>query len=65
VDSSGGEWGSLAAPGQNGMLSVVASIYWWGCAEKALGQVTHSEEWGKAAVDTIIVLHGLPTMPHS
>ncbi|KAJ7802506.1 hypothetical protein B0H14DRAFT_2385399 [Mycena olivaceomarginata] len=65
VDSSGGEWGSLAAPGPNGMLSVVASIYWWGCAEKALGQVTRSEEWGKAAADTIIVLRGLQNTPRS
>ncbi|KAJ7678452.1 hypothetical protein B0H14DRAFT_2238840, partial [Mycena olivaceomarginata] len=31
----GADWGPLAAAaatGQNGMLSVVATLYWWGCA---------------------------------
>ncbi|KAJ7081899.1 hypothetical protein C8R43DRAFT_1142883 [Mycena crocata] len=28
-----GEWGDLVAPGPNGMLSVVATLYWWGYAD--------------------------------
>ncbi|KAJ7831671.1 hypothetical protein B0H13DRAFT_1479171, partial [Mycena leptocephala] len=30
----GADWGKLASPGQNGILSVVAALYWWACAEK-------------------------------
>ncbi|KAJ7040099.1 hypothetical protein C8F04DRAFT_924800, partial [Mycena alexandri] len=26
------EWGTLASAGQNGVLSVVAALYWWGIA---------------------------------
>ncbi|KAJ7800261.1 hypothetical protein B0H14DRAFT_2276923, partial [Mycena olivaceomarginata] len=29
---NGADWGVLAVPGQNGLLSVVACLYWWGCA---------------------------------
>ncbi|KAJ7016359.1 hypothetical protein C8F04DRAFT_924426, partial [Mycena alexandri] len=34
------EWGKLRVPGQNGLLSVVAALYWWGVAESA-----RSREW--------------------
>ncbi|KAJ7680841.1 hypothetical protein DFH06DRAFT_973383 [Mycena polygramma] len=53
------DWGLLAVPGQNGVLSVVATLYWWGCAEKAKGIASRSAGWEEAALDTIWVLRGL------
>ncbi|KAH7905084.1 hypothetical protein BJ138DRAFT_1018193 [Hygrophoropsis aurantiaca] len=59
----GAEWGELKCPGVNGMLSVVASIYWWGCA--VLGRVEgvvdsgSREEWESAQADVTWVLEGL------
>ncbi|KAJ7038754.1 hypothetical protein C8F04DRAFT_912887, partial [Mycena alexandri] len=32
LEEEGTEWGTLASPGQNGMLSVMAALYWWGIA---------------------------------
>ncbi|KAJ7066086.1 hypothetical protein C8F01DRAFT_943908, partial [Mycena amicta] len=32
-DVDGGDWDPLNAPGQNGMLLVVASLFWWGRTE--------------------------------
>ncbi|KAJ7437306.1 hypothetical protein B0H11DRAFT_1722912 [Mycena galericulata] len=48
----GEDWGGLVAPGQNGLLSVVAALYWWACAEK-------SDGWEAAVADTIWVMRGL------
>ncbi|KAJ7457582.1 hypothetical protein B0H11DRAFT_1738353, partial [Mycena galericulata] len=48
----GQDWGGLVAPGPNGLLSVVAALYWWACARK-------SEGWYAAVADTLWVLEGL------
>ncbi|KAJ7184013.1 hypothetical protein B0H12DRAFT_970923, partial [Mycena haematopus] len=47
------DWGPLAVWGQNGLLSVVAAMYWWGCAEEKIGLSTRSVEWEEAAADLI------------
>jgi hypothetical protein len=51
----GVQWEKLVFPGQNGMLSVVATLYWWGCAEQAR-RVTASNGWQEAVMDTTWVL---------
>jgi hypothetical protein len=53
------DWGKLVVPGQNGLLSVVATLYWWAVAEKKAGTLTPSVGWGEAVVDTTFVLRGL------
>ncbi|KAJ7731015.1 hypothetical protein B0H16DRAFT_1270760, partial [Mycena metata] len=39
------EWGKLIVPGQNGLLSVVAALYWWGVAEMEAGGSARSSGW--------------------
>ncbi|KAJ7017138.1 hypothetical protein C8F04DRAFT_907552, partial [Mycena alexandri] len=39
------DWGKLIVPGQNGLLSVVAALYWWGVAEKEAGRSARSSGW--------------------
>ncbi|KAJ7646084.1 hypothetical protein DFH06DRAFT_997880 [Mycena polygramma] len=53
------DWEGLAVPGQNGLLSVVATIYWWGCAEKEKGMSSRSAGWEEAVTDVIWVFRGL------
>ncbi|KAJ7810008.1 hypothetical protein B0H14DRAFT_2379361, partial [Mycena olivaceomarginata] len=50
------DWGSLQTSGQNGLLSVVATLYWWGCAEKGLGEGNATSDWNDAVADTTWVL---------
>ncbi|KAJ6457182.1 hypothetical protein C8R47DRAFT_995805 [Mycena vitilis] len=52
----GADWAVLDVPGQNGMLTVVATLYWWGCAEKRRGESARSEGWERAATDVAFVL---------
>ncbi|KAJ7458370.1 hypothetical protein B0H11DRAFT_1671726, partial [Mycena galericulata] len=44
-------WEGLVAPGQNGFLSVVATLYWWACAEKAQPEGMTSTGWEAAVAD--------------
>jgi hypothetical protein len=57
----GGDWEKLAVHGQNGLLSVVATLYWWGFAEKKKeqGVDARSAAWEEAAGDVLCVLRGL------
>ncbi|KAJ7432248.1 hypothetical protein B0H11DRAFT_1669801, partial [Mycena galericulata] len=48
-------WGALVAPGVNGLLSVVATLYWWGYAENAGEEGNCSPGWEEAAADVIWV----------
>ncbi|KAJ7617531.1 hypothetical protein DFH06DRAFT_1012564, partial [Mycena polygramma] len=63
------EWNELAFPGQNGCISVVASLYFWGTSRSALGgggQWTgHARgEWDRAVQDAVWTLEGLEqTLP--
>ncbi|KAJ7470058.1 hypothetical protein B0H11DRAFT_1731058 [Mycena galericulata] len=59
VEAGGEEWGELVCPGLNGFLSVVATLYWWGCAEKAGVEGKISAGWEEAAADVIWVLRSL------
>jgi hypothetical protein len=54
-----GSWEKLVMPGQNRMLSVVATLYWWGYAEKERGLVETSAGWEEAAKDVLSVLREL------
>lgn len=54
----GTDWGTLRAPGQNGMLSVIASLYWWGCAVQDASE-DRRVRWRGAVFDVIWVLQGL------
>jgi hypothetical protein len=49
------EWGKLGFTGQNGVLSVVAALYWWACAERVRG-IQVSSGWRDAVEDTTWVL---------
>ncbi|KAJ7178543.1 hypothetical protein C8R43DRAFT_871984, partial [Mycena crocata] len=56
--SACGNWSTLIAPGMNGMLSVVASLSWWGEAEEKAGTGV-SEGWRAAVKDVIWVFNAL------
>jgi hypothetical protein len=58
VAPEGADWGKLVVAGQNGLLSVVATLYWWGVAEKK-GGVAASASWEEVVTDTTWVLRGL------
>ncbi|KAJ7050766.1 hypothetical protein C8F01DRAFT_1000131 [Mycena amicta] len=57
ADAEGRPWGSMVCPGKNGILSVVASLYWWGSALKRLGKV--SQSWLNAVEDVAWVMEQL------
>ncbi|KAJ7893223.1 hypothetical protein B0H13DRAFT_1474817, partial [Mycena leptocephala] len=48
-------WEKLAVPGQNGLLSVVATLYWWGYAEKKAGMDARSTGWEDAMKEVVAV----------
>lgn len=54
-----GSWDDLHLPGANGLLSVVASLFFWGMAVKAAGK--KSRRWDELVVDTTNVLKQLST----
>ncbi|KAJ7604804.1 hypothetical protein DFH06DRAFT_1020601, partial [Mycena polygramma] len=53
------DWSQLVVPGQNGLLTVMTTLYWWGCAEKGTGMAERSQGWEEAARDVLSVLNGL------
>jgi hypothetical protein len=54
----GDDWDSMTVPGPNGWLSVVACLYWWGCATRgSLGTLSHGYE--EALQDVIFMMDGL------
>lgn len=55
-------WNCLLVPGANGLLGVVASLYWWGCGVVGLEGKQRKEEeggWTKAVEDCTWVLECL------
>ncbi|KAJ7086892.1 hypothetical protein B0H15DRAFT_781927 [Mycena belliarum] len=58
-DSHGDTWSSLRHPGQNGVLSVVASLYWWGKKVTTDGVREDWESWTDAMRDVRWMLCGL------
>ncbi|KAJ7104604.1 hypothetical protein C8R44DRAFT_640076 [Mycena epipterygia] len=51
-------WGGMLG-GQNGVLSVVASLYWWGYAEKMGATGSTQGGWEAAVKDVVWVLTGM------
>jgi hypothetical protein len=63
------DWDCLLVPGANGLLGVVASLYWWGCTVRPLGKLNHThatgamEKWLEAVTDCSgVVEHLISTM---
>ncbi|KAJ7655774.1 hypothetical protein DFH06DRAFT_992196 [Mycena polygramma] len=54
----GADWGKLSSSGQNGVLSVVATLYWWACAEKEKA-VGPSAGWIEAVGDVTWVMRAM------
>ncbi|KAJ7649147.1 hypothetical protein DFH06DRAFT_918972, partial [Mycena polygramma] len=52
-------WSSLRHPGQNGVLSLVATLYWWGKAVEQAGEREDRESWAEAVTDVKWMLRGL------
>ncbi|KAJ7204377.1 hypothetical protein GGX14DRAFT_368798 [Mycena pura] len=56
VDTLGKSWGNLAVYRQNGLLSVVATLYWWGCMEQTRDTGDISAGWLDAVRDMAWVM---------
>lgn len=54
LDKTDGDWDQLRRPGLNGILSVMACLFYWGC--KAQGNMKHCAGWASAVEDCILVL---------
>ncbi|KAJ7029032.1 hypothetical protein C8F04DRAFT_963367 [Mycena alexandri] len=52
-------WNPLRVPGQNGMLSVVAALYWWGLKNSAVGEREDKESWSEAVADVKWMVKGM------
>ncbi|KAJ7186916.1 hypothetical protein C8R46DRAFT_864987, partial [Mycena filopes] len=52
-------WEGMRHPGQNGLLSVVATLYWWGKMVQTEGGKEDRESWTEAVADVKWVLKGL------
>ncbi|KAJ6493870.1 hypothetical protein DFH09DRAFT_946897 [Mycena vulgaris] len=55
---SGENWDTLCHPGQNGLLCLVASLYWWGKTVVG-GERKEREGWAEAVIDVKWMLKGL------
>ncbi|KAJ7490201.1 hypothetical protein B0H11DRAFT_1719305 [Mycena galericulata] len=62
----GNDWDTLWVPGQNGLSSVVASLYFWGSSSRAMGTNGLSvwnrdelERWERAVQDVVWMVEGL------
>lgn len=56
-DTYGEDWHTMIIPGQNGLLSVIAALSWWGSAVKLEGK--GETEWLDAVADVEWMLVGL------
>ncbi|KAJ7704261.1 hypothetical protein B0H16DRAFT_1346804 [Mycena metata] len=54
-----GDWGVLRQPGQNGVLSLVAGVYWWGKKLLVENRSEDRESWEEAVADLKWVVDGL------
>ncbi|KAJ7105137.1 hypothetical protein C8R43DRAFT_1140927 [Mycena crocata] len=57
---NGREWGPLYQWGVNGTLTIVASLYFWGCAVHATA-TAHRAQWEAAVIDVGWMLEGMAT----
>lgn len=51
-----GKWSHLVSPGRNGMLSIIATLSWWG---RKIGDGVEKDEWKMMVEDVKWVLDGL------
>ncbi|KAJ7073293.1 hypothetical protein B0H15DRAFT_793063 [Mycena belliarum] len=58
-ESASKNWTTLRHPGQNGVLSLVASLYWWGKKVIADGGLGDRESWLDAVADVKWMVKGL------
>ncbi|KAK7018521.1 hypothetical protein R3P38DRAFT_2784330 [Favolaschia claudopus] len=56
------DWDTLRAPGQNGMLSVIATLYWWGVKLKDKVDGEEKRSWVEAVCDVKWMILGLTAM---
>jgi len=55
-----GDWGGMRTAGRNGLLSVVAALFFWGVALKKTKTVPHDDKgWKVGTEDCLRVLNGL------
>ena len=54
LDKMDGDWDQLRRPGLNGLLSIIACLFYWGC--KAQGNKKHRVGWASAVEDCMLVL---------
>ncbi|KAJ7734663.1 hypothetical protein B0H16DRAFT_1467509 [Mycena metata] len=54
-------WHPLRVPGQNGVLSVVAALYWWGLKNLEIGEREDKESWVEAVADVKWMVKGMLT----
>ncbi|KAF9543145.1 hypothetical protein CPC08DRAFT_649983, partial [Agrocybe pediades] len=54
------DWDSLQLPGQNGLLSVIAGLYFWGVKCHVMKKAaTTKEEWSQMVEDVVLVCNSL------
>ncbi|KAJ7603089.1 hypothetical protein DFH06DRAFT_1152162 [Mycena polygramma] len=56
-ETAGADWDPLEAPGQNGCLSLVASLYFWGVCKNQSEELR--QRWERAVLDVTWMLEGL------
>ncbi|KAJ7075707.1 hypothetical protein B0H15DRAFT_791504 [Mycena belliarum] len=61
IGKYGEDWDCLDYPGQNGTLSVVAALYFWGTTRRPLSELPKNaqDEWEAAVQDVSWMLEGL------
>jgi hypothetical protein len=52
-------WAGMCFPGPNGVLSFVATLYWWGMAVEERGEREDRESWADAVRDVKWMVNGL------
>ncbi|KAJ7722531.1 hypothetical protein B0H16DRAFT_1266073, partial [Mycena metata] len=52
-------WDPLRVPGQNGILTVVATLYWWGLKNLEIGEREDKESWVEAVADVKWMVKGM------
>jgi len=60
MSTYGDSWDTLLYPGQNGVLSIVATLYWWGIAVNGDGVPGPAyDSWSVAVADVKWILEGM------
>jgi len=55
-----GDWGNMQTAGRNGLLSVVAALFFWGVPLKKMKKTPHEDKgWKIGSDDCLRVMNGL------